>query len=68
MPAPIALSGVFPCWVLLWACLAAGAAAVMVVTAAVRPADTASAARPAAAAHRAGPRAEKPSRHALVHR
>jgi hypothetical protein len=64
MPAPVVLSTAFPCWVLLWACLAAGAAAVMVVTAAVRLADTVS----AAAAHRAGPRAEKPSRHALVHR
>jgi hypothetical protein len=68
MPAPIVLSGVFPSWVLLSACLAAGAAAVMVVTAVVRPADAAPAARPAAAAHRAGPRAEKPSHHALVHR
>ena len=68
MPAPMVRSGDFLFWVLLWACLAAGAAAVMMVTAAVRLADTASAARPAAAAHRAGPRAEKPSRHALVHR
>jgi hypothetical protein len=32
MPAPIVLSSVFPSWVLLWACLAAGAAAVIVVT------------------------------------
>ena len=64
MPARVGLSSVFPSWVLLKACLAAGAAAVMVVTAAACPADTAS----AAAAHRAGPRAEQPSRHALVHR
>lgn len=67
MSAPIALSSVFPSWVLLWACLAAGAAAVMVVTVlfaqltqppqrARQPQHTAQ-----------GPRAEKPSHHALVH-
>jgi hypothetical protein len=32
MPAPIVLSSVVPSWVLLWARLAAGAAAVMAVT------------------------------------
>jgi hypothetical protein len=68
MPAPIVLSSVFPTWVLLWACLAAGAAAVVVVTAlfALLTPPRQRARRPQHTAP--GPRAEKPSRHALVHR
>lgn len=67
MPAPIAASSVFPSRVLLWACLAAGAAAVIVtvlfapLTQPPQPARQPQHTAP-------GPRAEKPSRHALVHR
>jgi hypothetical protein len=62
MPAPIVLSGVVPSWVSLFACLAASAAAVIVVT--VLFALLTQPRQP----HRDSPqpRAEKPSRHALV--
>jgi hypothetical protein len=68
MPAPIVLSSVFPSWVLLWACLAAGAATVIVVTVlfALLTQPPQRARQPQHTAP--GPRAEKPSHHALVHR
>jgi hypothetical protein len=68
MPAPIVLSSVFPSWVLLCACLAAGAATVIVVTVlfALLTQPPQRARQPQHTAP--GPRAEKPSHHALVHR
>jgi len=68
MPAPIVLSSVLPSWVLLWACLAAGAAAVTGLTAlfALLTQPRQRARKPQHTAP--GPRAEMPSHHALVHR
>jgi hypothetical protein len=67
MPAPIVLSSVVPSWVLRWACLAAGAATVMVTVLFALLTEPALRARNLQ--HTApGPRAEKPSHHALVNR
>ena len=68
MPAPIVLSSVFPSWVLLVTCLAAGAAAVIVVTVlfALLTQPRQRARKPQRTAP--GPRADTPSHHALVHR
>jgi hypothetical protein len=68
MPAPIVLSNVFPSWVLLWACLAAGAAAVIAVT--VLFALLTQPRQGTGQLHRTAPRprAEKPSHHALEQR
>ena len=68
MPAPIVLSSVSPGWVLPWACLAAGAAMVTVVTV-LFALLTQSRQRARQPQHTApGPRALEPSHHALVHR
>ena len=67
MPAPIVMSSVISSWVLLWACLAIGAATVILVTVLFALASTPREAAPRQHHTTPRPRAESPG-HALVPR